>query len=485
MSESTRDLLLARGAVTPAVLAQAEAEATRSGRRICSQLLAMGAADERALAAVLAERHGVPGVDLSRSSIATNLLDLVPRPVCEADLILPLSTEGGRLHLALASPGDAQRILAEVRFVTGMEVSAYMAVEESLRRTTLGAYEALEHGRPEWRGFAAPPGPGQLAVVLPGDLPLPEGDELIEVGEGDLEPLDGTDEDLPLVTPIEGDADIEIAVGGGEDEVLEEVVVGADPAPPDRKRVLVVDDEPEIRQLVEKALTARGFEVETAADGEEALARVQARAPNLVLLDAMLPKIHGFEVARKLRSDPATRHLPVVMMTAIYRGWRFAQDARETYGAEDYIEKPFRLDDFMRRVDAVLEATSSRRSEQAPSADPLLQRGKELLLAGKLDDAVAALGEAVRIDPFAAEAHYQLAKALRAKGEHFRAMTAFERSVELRPASFPALRSLAALYTEKGFRRKAAETLERALAAAPDATTRDAIKSDLLELLGA
>jgi len=475
---------LARGAVAPAELAQAEAEAVRTGRRICSQLLSMGAADERALAAVLAERHGVPGVDLSRTGLATNVLDLVPRPVCEADLILPLSTEGGRLHLALTSPVDAERILAEVRFVTGMEVSAYVAVEESLRRTTLAAYEALDRGLPEWRGFAAPPGPAGLAVVLPGDFPMPPEDELIEVGEGDLEPIDDLDEPPAEGAPAD-EAEIEIAVGGGEEEVVEQVVVRADPAPSDRRRVLVVDDEPEIRQLVEKALAARGYQVETAADGEEALARVQARPPNLVLLDAMLPKIHGFEVARKLRSDPSTRSVPVVMMTAIYRGWRFAQDARENYGAEDYIEKPFRLDDFTRRIEAVLESTASRKVAPAASADPLLQRGKELLLAGKLDAAVSSLEEALKLDPFAAEAHYQLAKALRAKGEHFRAMTAFERAVELRPGAFPALRSLAALYTEKGFRRKAAETLERALAAAPDATTRDAIRSDLLELLGA
>jgi tetratricopeptide (TPR) repeat protein len=115
----------------------------------------------------------------------------------------------------------------------------------------------------------------------------------------------------------------------------------------------------------------------------------------------------------------------------------------------------------------------------------MLRRGKELLLAGRLDAAVAALGEAIAADPFSAEAPHQLARALRAQGEHFRAMTSFERAVELRPEFFPALRSLAALYSEKGFRRKAVETLERALAAAPDTVARDAVRADLLELLEA
>jgi len=483
MGDTTRELLLQRGATTPENLVRAEAESARTGRPLTSQLLVMGAADERALAAVIAERHGVPGVDLSRSAIPTAALELVPRAVAETDGILPLSTEGGRLHIAVASPADAERVLPEVRFVTGMEVSTYLAVQESLRRAIAGAYEALARGEPEWRGFAASGPAGQLDVVIPGDLRLPEGDEVIEVADGDLEPLGEADEALaPSPT---GEAPIEIAIGDGDEEVVHQVSAGAEPSPGDRRRVLVVDDEPEIRMLVERALTSQGYEVETAADGEEGLAKVQAHPPDLVLLDAMLPKMHGFEVARRLRSDPRTRPVPIVMMTAIYRGWRFAQDARETYGAQDYIEKPFRLDDFHRRVEAVLEATASRGPAKGPSAEPLFQKGKELLLAGKLDDAVAALDEALRLDPFMAEAHYQLAKAQRARGEHFRAMTAFERAVELRPAFFPALRSLAALYTEKGFRRKAAETLERALAAAPDATTKDAIKSDLLELLGA
>ena len=115
----------------------------------------------------------------------------------------------------------------------------------------------------------------------------------------------------------------------------------------------------------------------------------------------------------------------------------------------------------------------------------MLRRGKELLLAGRLEAAVAALAEAISADPFSAEAHHQLARALRAQGEHFRAMTSFERAVELRADFFPALRSLAALYAEKGFRRKAVETLERAMTAAPDTVARDAVRANLLELLEA
>jgi DNA-binding response OmpR family regulator len=251
-----------------------------------------------------------------------------------------------------------------------------------------------------------------------------------------------------------------------------------------RRTVLVVDDEPEIRLLVQRSLEKHGFAVETAADGAEGIEKCEALLPDLVLLDAMLPKVHGFEACRRIKSSLKTRHVPVVMMTAVYRGWRFAEDARDTYGAEDYIEKPFRLDDVLRRIEVVMESTASRQRPVAGAADPHLLRGRELLTANQLPEAQAAFEAALAADPYSAEAHAQLARTLRARGDAYSAMTEFERAAELRPGYLPALRALAALYEEKGFRRKATETLERALSAATDDPTRAAIRQDLMALLG-
>ncbi len=466
MGRPTHELLVERGVASPEAVVRAEAAAEKGGTRLCSELLAAGEATEGALVAVLAERHGWPGVDLSRSEILADALRLVPPRVALADNILPLSTEGGRLHLAVADPDSGNRVLAEVRFVTGMEISPYVAVAGALRKAIVAAYDGLSRDVPAWRGTEATPGCG-IAYSAPVELSLPEGDEVI----------------------IVVDDDDHGAHAARHDVIVPDAPGGLPEARPDlsgdARRILVVDDEPEIRTLLERALSARGFTVETAPDGEEGLARIASHPPALVLLDAMLPRIHGFEVARRLRADTRTRDLPVIMMTAVYRGWRFAQDARDAYGAEDYIEKPFRIDDVVRRIDAVLEATATRGPVKPSGGDLMVRRGKELLLAGRLDAAAAALQEAIAADPFAAEAHHQLAKTLRAQGEHFRAMTSFERAVELRADFFPALRSLAALYAEKGFRRKAVETLERALVAAPDPVARDAVRSDLLDLLEA
>ncbi len=460
----TGQLLLERGAVTDEALDRAEKAAKAGGSKLCSQLLAMGACEERVLAEVLAEKHGVPGVDLSRTVIALDVLDKVPRAVAETDRILPLSLHGGRLHLAMSAPRDSGRVVDEVRFVTGLEVSAYIAVEASLKRAIAGAYEAQEAGEAVWCGPASTGEAPTLASVMPAAEAAEE--EALEILETELEPVaEGRPEE------------IEIAVGGEEEVVVHEVRAATG-----RRRILVVDDEPEIRLLLERALSSKGFSVDTSGDGEDALAKIAATLPDLVLLDAMLPKTHGFEVARRVRSDPKTKGVPVIIMTAVYRGWRFAQDARENYGAQDYVEKPFHLEDLHRRIEAVLESTASRKPP-SPSTDANLKKGKELLLAGRIGEAVGVFEQATGVDPFSAEGHYQLAKALRAQGDHFRAMTAFERAAELRPTFFQALRSLAALYLEKGFRRKAAETMERALGSAPDAGTRDTIRRDLLKLI--
>jgi DNA-binding response OmpR family regulator len=458
-------VLVARRVVSPSAVEDAAVAAPGAASRLCSRLLDAGACDERDLASALAERHGVPGVDLSRSVLDLAPLDLVPQQVAEADAILPLSMEGGRIHLAVASPDASERIVAEVRFVTGREVSIYVAVLAALREAITAAYGASATGAALWRGEAAPLDAPPGLAVLP---PLTPGPFTALAGAAPEEAS------LDIEVSAGGPAVVELAAVGGE-EVVHSVAVRAGP-----RRVLVVDDEPSIRLLAQRALEHHGFEVIAAGDGAEALEKVRRERPDLVLLDAMLPRLHGFDVARRLRSDAATRETPVVIMSAVYRGWRFACDARDLYGAQEYVEKPFRVEDLVHAVEAALARGDEQR---AASAAPALARARAAARQGRAADALASFEEAAAADPFSAEAHRELGEALRAQGEGFRAMTALERAVDLRPGSLPALRSLAALYLESGFRAKAAEALARAVRAAPEGPTREALRAQLLKLL--
>jgi DNA-binding response OmpR family regulator len=118
--------------------------------------------------------------------------------------------------------------------------------------------------------------------------------------------------------------------------------------------VLVVDDEPMVRDVLERYLTAEGFAVRSAADGEQALERIDEDLPDLVLLDLMLPKVDGYEVLSRIREQGST---PVIMLTA--RGEETDRIVGLDLGADDYVTKPFSPREVVARVRAVLRRTGT------------------------------------------------------------------------------------------------------------------------------
>jgi two-component system KDP operon response regulator KdpE len=130
------------------------------------------------------------------------------------------------------------------------------------------------------------------------------------------------------------------------------------------QRILVVDDEPQVRRALKTALGAHGYEVELADGGEAALASLAARPPDGVVLDLMMPGVDGFEVLRLLRSWSKT---PVIVLSA-RGGERDKVDALDL-GADDYVTKPFAIEELLARIRAVL-----RRAGEP--ADPVVRFGE-------------------------------------------------------------------------------------------------------------
>lgn len=126
-------------------------------------------------------------------------------------------------------------------------------------------------------------------------------------------------------------------------------------------RLLVVDDEPNIRELLSTSLRFAGFEVRAAADGREALEAAEEFQPDLAVLDVMLPDMDGFTVTRRLRA--AGRHFPVVFLTA--RDGTEDKVTGLTVGGDDYVTKPFSLDEVVARIRAVLRRTASLEDDSA------------------------------------------------------------------------------------------------------------------------
>lgn len=131
-----------------------------------------------------------------------------------------------------------------------------------------------------------------------------------------------------------------------------------------RKKVLVVDDERDISDIVAFNLRREQYDVLTAVDGESALVIAQREQPDLILLDLMLPGIGGLETCRRLRSDARTTQIPIVMLTA--KGEETDAVVGLAQGADDYVRKPFGVKELMARVSAQLRARSRAAEDDIP-----------------------------------------------------------------------------------------------------------------------
>jgi two-component system phosphate regulon response regulator PhoB len=129
-------------------------------------------------------------------------------------------------------------------------------------------------------------------------------------------------------------------------------------------RILVVEDEADLRQVIEFNLVQAGHEVETAPTGSEGLRRARERKPDLVLLDIMLPDITGLDVCRQLKADPNMQGVAVVMLTA--RGEEIDRVVGFEIGADDYVVKPFSVRELTLRINAILRRATTTEGEGAP-----------------------------------------------------------------------------------------------------------------------
>ena len=129
-------------------------------------------------------------------------------------------------------------------------------------------------------------------------------------------------------------------------------------------KILVVDDEIYIVHILDFSLGMEGYEVVTALDGEQALEKVKTEKPDLIVLDIMMPKLDGYEVCKTIKSDPGTKQIPVILLSA--KGRNVDQKMGFDVGADDYITKPFSPRKLVERINQLLGQTVTERP--TPSA---------------------------------------------------------------------------------------------------------------------
>jgi DNA-binding response OmpR family regulator len=487
-------------------------EALRAQRRssvpapLASQLIDEGKLDEIAALRALSEQHGVPGIDLTQVAIALDDLDVVPREIAESGRILPVLVRGDRLFLAMADPHD-RRVIDELEFVTGKKVYPYIAVHTTLMKTMAAAYEAKARGERHHLGPRVPPETlRQLALAPPADpstsaparRPAPPRPPPVVDAQRPPLILDDAAENARFGAEEVSTGDFgaigeEVSsVESLSDDLRARATQAADAvARTEGKLVLVVDDEEEIRKLLARLLAQKGHRILEADRGLLALRLVKDHLPDLIILDAMLPELHGFDIARRIKGSAKYGHIPIIMVSAVYRGWRIAEDLKQNYGVEHYIEKPFRIAEVMDAVQrclALAAGESPGESVRDPEhlsaeAEKALTEGVAAYRAGQVDAAIEHLRRGVGIDPLAYRLHFHLALLYGKKGQVYDAIQELERAIDLNPRHFPALKNLAVLYEKAGFKNKAVEMWERCAATAPDDVTRTSIKERLRKLI--
>lgn len=502
----------------------------------------------------LSERFGVPALDLLQLCLSTSDLEAVPKDMAEQHVLVPVLVRADRLFVAMKDP-SRQDVIREIEFLSGKRVYAYAAKEEEIVTVIALGYQCKRQGDSHYVGPSCPPetlrkaglppdrarsmpsltelGPSREApVIIPAPPLMPSlepGPALIAEVEPralavDFEPppfgelLANADAALPGTVsaypprasslppalrrhasePSDDPRELIAEMEDAFEQLTDEPSVVA-PLPREAgsvssalgKTVLVVDDSEDVRDLLKRALTDEGYEVVLAENGQRALQLIKESRPDLILLDAMLPEVHGFEIARRLRKSKRYGDVPIVMVSAVYRGWRFAEDLRESCGIEHYIEKPFRLADVKRAVQLALlarpdtpeAALTSSAKEGSAQAEDALKQGVEAFQRGETAIAIQHLERGIAIDPLAFRLHFHLGLLYAKEGRTFEAISALERAVEINSRHFAGVKNLAIMYYQVGFRHRAAELWERGLNLAPDEATRNAIKEHLVGLL--
>jgi DNA-binding response OmpR family regulator len=488
-------ILLRQRALTPDQLERALTE--KKGGRLASRLAAEGTITDLSALKALSEQHGIPGIDLAQICLRLETLDLLPREIAEKHLILPVLMRDDRLFVATANPRE-HKVLDELEFVTGRKVYPYVALEASLAHVIEDAYAKKARGEAFFVGADCPQAMLDKLRIDRNGQPL---DPEQEAGEPDSErvlhgPGVVVDDEVGRLSESDNIEEQDFDNLQREDSVVEPIPEeqlrepSVPPAAPGAKTILIVDDELEIRRMLSRLLARAGYRVLETDRGVTALRIVKEQTPDLIVLDAMLPEVHGFDVARRIKGSRRYGHIPIVMVSAVYRGWRYAEDLRQTLGVDDFIEKPFTLQDVLARIQGLLggkepseKPPPSAVAEASAEVERALAEGIEAYRAGRLDDAVERLRRAVAIDPLAFRLRFQLGLLYGRKGQVFDAVNELETAVSVNPQHFPAVKNLAILYQKAGFRNKAVETWERALALAPDDATRLSIREHLLRLL--
>jgi DNA-binding response OmpR family regulator len=259
--------------------------------------------------------------------------------------------------------------------------------------------------------------------------------------------------------------------------------------------VFVVDHKDGIRRMLRRVRQERGLVVREATRGSETLPLVREQVADLILLDAMLSEIHGFDIGRDIKGSRTYGHIPITMLRAIDRGWRLAKDLREFCGVANFLKKPFDLRGRIRRrtrLERLVGRRANRRGRAFGAGLRSAGRQHRCLQAkqhsdaskqDEIDGAIAHLRRRAAINLPSFMLHDHRGLRYRRWNLVFERDREMETSVDLAPRHVAARKNFAVRCQPAGFEHRAIEIGERTLGSVPDEETHQATKAYVMSLL--
>jgi DNA-binding response OmpR family regulator len=477
-----------------------------------TRLVQVAQKHEKAICDILAARQDAPVLVFGQSTLDLIALDLVPAAVVNDFGLLPVSFDGD--VLTLAAIADDEAMAKRIAAATGCRVLLVGAIPDLLRATTATAQQARAKGERVLVGpgstnprahlvFARPPPPAADDVARELDAILSEALDLSPpkpTAPSSPTSSQSDDAESPTKAPsfaarMLGALRLKQVRTASPRSPSSSSAPSPEPKPPPSPdfvellpppegtgpRALVVEDDDAIRALLVRILRTDGLLVEAAGDSNTALALLRRRRPDIVLLDAMLPGIYGFDICSTLKKSEAWSTVPVVMISAVFRGFDNAKLIQEIHGADAFLEKPFDVRHLRHVVATLLQRPLAPPARTAVVEQACAKARTQVEQAQQANDPRRAMEGAklwIDADPFDAEAWLALGRA-QVVDDPFAALHAYERAASFGGTLFIAQVTLATTYERFGFLRRARATWTRAAECAPDENVAQRIRTAL------
>jgi type IV pilus assembly protein PilB len=484
MKQGLGAILVDAGLITQAQLDESLELQKVYGEKLASILVRQSHLTEKFAVSYLGRQLGVPAVDLSRHAISLDLLRLVSFVVCSQKMVFPVQLQDGHLQLAMADPLD-QGLIAELSREHQVRLRPCIALEASIKNAIEEAGVAVRAGR---------------RVFTPSALHRRLTTFSLDPGRRSLPPGTGP---LPVVTLEEGHAAPIVEKLGGEVLAYDKSFTGTglrsasappslgptearaaeEPAPveePATCTVVLVDSNPSTRRAMSDLLGgSKALRVVGVSSAAEALSLLADVA--LLIVRRGLPGEHPLELCRQARALSAD--LRVVLITPTRRGWAYQTDVRDAFGVDLVLEPPLDGPHLRDKAEQLVGLGRGPDPERESAVKECLKAGVANLKRNNIDDAIEALQAGLRQDPRSDLLHYYLGMAYERSNRPEDAIESYEQAIETNPEFEDALVSLAILYERAGMRRKSVEIWQRVLSASPEPSSRERIKSRILQLL--